>query len=422
MKRVLIFSLLLGAIVCRNAFAQHLEYTGEYGPFEDARSLCIAGSYAYIAECDGSSLGIINISDPSNPEFVANYETADAVWVVSVKDGYAYMAMAPNHIAVVDISDPANPTLVATEPTTEQAVNLFISGNYLYATEFYGIEIFHITDPENPTSIYYSADLTYLSWDIYVSGNYAYVTDIDDAFNMCPLYPEICGLRIIDVTDPYQPLVIGSVDGISIYPIFVSGNYAYVSTSIISDSPLIIIDATDRSEPFIAGEYFLPNCRAIFVSGPYAFVPYRVDGTGNLEVIDITDPADPQLVTEHDTYGRPYDISVRDEYVYVLNNTSLDILKLVHPACQGSYIAGDCNCNGFPLQLSDVTAMVGMYRGSSLPCYVCDCPPHGFAFAATADPNGNCVAFELGDVVTEIGAYRGSSTASSCQDCPGLSR
>jgi hypothetical protein len=88
------------------------------------------------------------------------------------------------------------------------------------------------------------------------------------------------------------------------------------------------------------------------------------------------------------------------------------------------YLPGDCNHNGIALELGDVIAMIGMYRGSIGPYYICDCgvDPPGTQFAATADPNGNCVAFELGDVVTEIGAYRGSTTASGCQDCPGSLR
>jgi hypothetical protein len=86
------------------------------------------------------------------------------------------------------------------------------------------------------------------------------------------------------------------------------------------------------------------------------------------------------------------------------------------------YVPGDCNHNGSPLELGDVIAMIGMYRGSVVPPYECSCPPHGDNFTPTADPNGNCVALELGDVVTEIGAYRGTTTASGCVDCPGSGR
>jgi len=92
------------------------------------------------------------------------------------------------------------------------------------------------------------------------------------------------------------------------------------------------------------------------------------------------------------------------------------------PDCD--YLPGDCDHNGTALELGDVIAMIGMYRGSVAPYYICDCgvDPPGAEFAATADPNGNCIAFELGDVVTEIAAYRGSGTASGCVDCPGSGR
>ena len=95
------------------------------------------------------------------------------------------------------------------------------------------------------------------------------------------------------------------------------------------------------------------------------------------------------------------------------------LLRLESESSACSYTPGDCDHNGTPVELSDVIAMIGMYRGTVDPAYTCDCPPHGSNFAPEADPNGNCVAFELGDVVTEIAAYRGTGQASGCVDCPG---
>ena len=86
------------------------------------------------------------------------------------------------------------------------------------------------------------------------------------------------------------------------------------------------------------------------------------------------------------------------------------------------YTPGDCDHNGTALELPDVIAMIGLYRGSVEPNYTCDCPPHGDNFAAEADPNGNCITLELADVVTEIGAYRGTAEAAGCPDCPGSLR
>ncbi len=91
----------------------------------------------------------------------------------------------------------------------------------------------------------------------------------------------------------------------------------------------------------------------------------------------------------------------------------------LHPPCD--YIPGDCDHNGVPLELGDVVALISNYRNILPPYYICYCPPHG-DYAASADPNGNCVAFELSDVVAEIDAYRGLYTVSGCEDCPGSDR
>jgi plastocyanin len=109
------------------------------------------------------------------------------------------------------------------------------------------------------------------------------------------------------------------------------------------------------------------------------------------------------------------------EYYCFYHSTLMQgTVTVVAPGGACEYYAGDCNHNGTALELGDVVAMIGIYRGSAEPAYACSCPPNGDTFAAEADPSGNCVAFELGDVVAEIGAYRGSADASGCADCPGL--
>ena len=91
------------------------------------------------------------------------------------------------------------------------------------------------------------------------------------------------------------------------------------------------------------------------------------------------------------------------------------------PPCE--YWVGDCNHNTIPMELGDVIAMIGMYRGTLEPPYTCPCPPHGDNFTPDADPNSNCTANELSDVVTMIGLYRGTiEPGNGCSDCPGQGR
>lgn len=115
--------------------------------------------------------------------------------------------------------------------------------------------------------------------------------------------------------------------------------------------------------------------------------------------------------------ARGYDIAGNAEPFTDNAETETTVDTEYIPGCD--YVSGDVNYNGIPVELGDVIAIIGLYRGTLSPYFTCDCPPHGDEFAASSDPNGNCVAFELNDVVVEIGAFRGNDTASGCADCPG---
>ncbi|MEE8418287.1 MAG: hypothetical protein V3S06_06445, partial [candidate division Zixibacteria bacterium] len=105
--------------------------------------------------------------------------------------------------------------------------------------------------------------------------------------------------------------------------------------------------------------------------------------------------------------------------------TYRDLAFCLHGTCDVQppdcvYIVADCDHNGVPLELTDVVAMIGYYRGLVVPAYECDCEGISETFTPDADPNGNCVAYELSDVVAEISYYRGQSVpGSGCQNCPG---
>jgi hypothetical protein len=121
---------------------------------------------------------------------------------------------------------------------------------------------------------------------------------------------------------------------------------------------------------------------------------------------------------EEDVYTGAIEISCNDP-----GQSSISIPVTFNVGGQDCiYIPGDCNHNGTPIELSDVIAMISIYRGIIAPYYTCDCSPHGSDFAPGGDPNGNCIASELSDVVTEIAAYRGTAETSGCVDCPGSFR
>ncbi len=148
-----------------------------------------------------------------------------------------------------------------------------------------------------------------------------------------------------------------------------------------------------------------------YKDGEGAWTPWLVEYEGTSETFTGEDG--------HTYYfeARCYDTAGNAEPFADVAETQTIIDTEYVPGCD--YISGDVDNNGVPLELGDVIAMIGLYRGTLPPYFTCDCAPHGDEFAATSDPNGNCVAFELNDVVVEIGAFRGNDTASGCVDCPG---
>ncbi len=210
------------------------------------------------------------------------------------------------------------------------------------------------------------------------------------------------------------------------------GNHCYNPPSDCDPGGLTypIYEYSRGGSPFrcsITGGYVYRGDDIPDLQGVYFFADYcsdqiwsfRYDDNNISEFTDRTDELDPGnglSINDISSFGED---GSGELYIVDLGGEIYKILP-VPAGCE--YIPGDCDHNGTPLELGDVIAMIGMYRGSIVSPYECSCPPHGDNFTSTADPNGNCVALELGDVVTEIAAYRGTGSASGCEDCPGEGR
>ena len=134
----------------------------------------MAGSYAYIAD-DLAGLRIIDISNPSNPFEVGNYDTPGYAHGVAVADSYAYVADGEAGLRVVDISNPSNPVGVGSYNTPGVALNVTVAGSYAYvADNGLGFCVIDISNPSNPIEVGYY-DTPGSDECIAVAGPYVYV-------------------------------------------------------------------------------------------------------------------------------------------------------------------------------------------------------------------------------------------------------
>ena len=213
--------------------------------------------------------------------------------------------------------DSLNVRFVGSYDTPGRAYGVYVSGGYAYvADDWAGLRVIDVSDPQNPVEVGYH-DTPSIALGIYVSGDYAYVTDRD------------AGLRVIDVGNPYNPVEVGYYDTPGIArDVYVSGDYAYVADE---DAGLRVIDVSDPRNPVEVGYHDTPSSAYdVYVSGDYAYVADRDSG---LRVIDVSDPSNPEEVGYYDIPGIACGVYVSGDYAYVADGyTCLRVIDVSEPS------------------------------------------------------------------------------------------
>ncbi len=214
---------------------------GRYARGDYTVGVFVSGDYAYtVSIFMGSGLCVIDIQDPTNPFEVAFYGDKDQ-WDVMVDGNHAYMLGNDGDLSVLDVSDPANPVRVGVA-NLGGGLELARLGNMLYTANWdAGFHAVDVADPTNPSVLsHYPSigvvdgivgDGAYLyfrqgrgmrvfdrhfqetvsdispAWspieDMVLQGSHAYLATCDS------WYWEYGGLVIVDVSDPFDPALVG---------------------------------------------------------------------------------------------------------------------------------------------------------------------------------------------------------------------
>lgn len=148
-------------------------------------------------------------------------------------------------------------------------------------------------------------------YEVMTLGNYTFLADGTEGF------------RIIDVSNPCEPIEIGHCNTPGeAYDLAISGNYAYIADGA---QGFRIIDITNHANPYEVGSYDPPGYNdsyGICVEGNYA---YLTNNSRGLCVIDITNPSNPTEIgrTETDLYK----LTKIGNYIYAINS-SCDIIAI----------------------------------------------------------------------------------------------
>jgi len=139
------------------------------------------------------------------------------------------------------------------------------------------------------------------------------------------------GLHVVDISDPTQPKVAGSLAGPA-RSVHVGGGRAYVAAGA---SGLRIIDVSSAAAPVELGRLTTAgSAEDVVVIGRHALVVDSATG-GGIRVADVSDPASPSEVATYTDLRGAWRVRVADGYAFVLANGGLftfDVRSIVgHP-------------------------------------------------------------------------------------------
>ena len=242
-------------------------------------------------------LEIYNLNNPVNPFLLGSNQTTCKD--IEYFSGNIFAANLSG-MNVFDVSNPANPVLVGNYQGVGGSANTVkVQGSYSYFSTVFKLYVLNISDPSAPFLAGSNTPESGIDVDILIHGNYIYVTNTQ------------LGLRIVDISDPSNPVTIGNI-GQANYGLMCSeNNYIYLTDS---NHSLRIFDISNPESPVETGSLQLSNTfTRIDVSNGYV---YAVQYSEGLKVIDVSDPHFPQLVSVYNQNVQLEDIVVKGNYAY----------------------------------------------------------------------------------------------------------
>jgi hypothetical protein len=233
---------------------------------------------------------------------------------VAVQGNYAYVGVGLRLITL-NIANPSNPLMVGqSDMLPDRIISLAVANNRVYAAlGVSGLRIIDVSTPAAPRVVGVLSTPGYTE-DVAVQGNYAYIID---------------GLlRIVDVSNPANPIVVSSYrTEYASVAVAVAGNYVYLPTA-DPEQGTVVLNVSDPVRPRAVS--IIPTSDFsvdVVVAGSYAFIFSDV----TLQIVNITDPAAPIEVNAMDTPTFVAKAVISGNYIYTVGE-DMNIINVADPA------------------------------------------------------------------------------------------
>jgi hypothetical protein len=307
-------------------------------------------------------LYVVDTTQPQNPTVMADLFSGFDNSSVGVDGGLALVCANALGVRILDVSTSTAPAVVGELSGTWRAID--VVGQYAYFTQIV---------PGNPATVSFGV----LSLVNRASPTVVGVLNLGSigvgplraAGSLVYLAAGNAGLKIIDVSNPQSPRVIGTaLPSGGATTVALAGNYAYVGTAsslvvvdvitpsapkilgsvgaaatalaaasgrvyAISGHQLLTIDASNPNTPRILSSIDNFGAQGVAVVGPAVFLARpgvdHSDPWGGVYVLDASDPTQPQLIEQIITPGTTRAIAAAGNLVYAGDSAStLDVIRV----------------------------------------------------------------------------------------------
>jgi len=249
------------------------------------RDLKVHGHYCYVTNENSGGVDIISLEDPFNPYLVNSYTSSTlSAHNLFIADGYAYLVGSGGGaggtspwqgIIILDLSDPENPNEVS---RWEEAYihDLYVKNDTAYACgiSLGSLFMIDVSDKSNPTTMVEHNYSDYGCHAVWVSDDSKYAITADEEYGGY--------IRIFDIQDfnninllatwyPDEP----QASNKSSHNVFFKDDLLYISYYVYGTR---IVDMTDPSNPVEVGYYdFYPGQGGLY-NGNWGTYPYTENG------------------------------------------------------------------------------------------------------------------------------------------------
>lgn len=263
------------------------------------------------------SLGvdIVDISDITQPEQIAFYDTLGEALDLKVAGNTVYVADGSKGLLTLDITDPLMPRGLDAIFDITDARGIDLAKNLVYvAANQQGVRVADVT---NPLIIFEVGSFTDgdEAQDVTLHGDLAYLADGTG------------GLRILDISVPRAPFELAQLETTaSALEVFFQGDRSYVTSS----SRASIFEVSDPTMPRLLGTYDDCNSSGVVVDGTLGYVACGSE----VHVLNLGDPSHIGVVAMYEGPHPVYSsIALSENFLFVGHSTNgLDIFDV--SSCQ----------------------------------------------------------------------------------------